>query len=198
MLKWFLRKGQNARVAMCTKTLLWELEAAEQVKRAKFLALAHVTVHQFLDDIDISFDVFDKPLDYKRDDLMSFFENLEDVRIFAESQRDQLSKSLGAAFPDFAREHATDMNRALEIWMVTIGVGIVPDRRDDVRKIWQILAESKPYLDDAIDEILKMEADAAVILGGSDTAIFSNLDVTDWKNKCEFMPSQLMKELYFT
>lgn len=197
MLKWFLKKGQNARVVMCIKALLWELEAAEPVKRAKFLALAHVILQDFLDNVGIPFDVFDKPLDYTRDDLMRFYENLEDARISAESQRDQLSKSLGESFPKFALEHAINMNRALEIWMVTIGIGIVPERRDDVRKVWLMLTQSKPYLDDAIDEILKMEAGTAAILGSMYTTFFSNLDVTEWKNKCEFIPSQLMKELYF-
>jgi len=197
MLKWFLKKGQNARVVMCIKTLLWELEAAEPAKRAKFLALAHVILQDFLDNIEIPFDVFDKPLDFSRDDLMRFFEFLEGARISAESQRDQLSKSLGESFPDFALEHAINTNRALEIWMVTIGVGIVPERRDEVRKVWQMLTQSKPYLDDAIDEILKMEADTAAILGSMHTAFFSHLDVTEWKTKCEFIPSQLMKELYF-
>lgn len=67
-----------------------------------------------------------------------------------------------------------DTRRALEIWMATIGAGITVDRRDDVRDIWKLLEQSKPYLDTAMDEILADENKT------SDMVVLSYYELPSW------------------
>ena len=80
MLGWLASKGQNSRVYMCIKEVKWELETADAVKRATVLAVAQFLRDEALSAAEISMDVLDRPLDYRRDDLMGFYEQLETIR----------------------------------------------------------------------------------------------------------------------
>lgn len=191
MRSWFIKKAQNARVTMYTKELKWELETAAPERRATILALASfLRVDAFNDDIPAT--VLDRPLDYSRGDLMRFFEMLEDIREASALKEKRLKKS-GFPLPDFAVAHFKVSNRALEVWMCTIGAGIVPDRRDDVRQIWQHLAGALSSLPTAILRLHEIEAKTAEMTGASDR-MFQGIDTNVWLDACRFVPSAFVSE----
>lgn len=195
---WFNRKLQNSRVRMTIKEVKWDLESGGERRQAKILALSSILGKEFFDDCGIPQDVVDRPLDYSSSDLIRFYEDLEDIKIGMTQQIDVIKKassSMGIMFPQFAQDHAEDTRRALEVWMVTVGVGIVVDRRDDVRDIWKMLSRSKASLDVVMDEIIAVEQKSSEMTGEQCMA-FSSISRENWKVSCEFMPAQFSKELY--
>jgi len=197
MFGWVKKKGQNSRVYMCIKELKWEIESGDIVKRAKIMAIACALGQELFSGGEIPIDVVDRPLDYSRDDLMKFYEGLENIRNSSAIQIEHLKKMMGSygmEFPSFAEDHAKLTNRALEVWMATVGAGIATERRDDVRTIWKLLFQSKPFLDEAMDAILETEQKTMAMTGRQDE-MFSNYEREYWKKACDFLPSQFSKEL---
>ncbi len=197
MFGWLKKKGQDSRIYMCIKEVKWELESGDAVVRAKILAIASVLGKDLFADVEIPIDVVDRPLDYSREDLMRFYEVLEDIRNSATVQMEHLKKSMarfGVNFPPFAESHVKLSNRALEVWMATVGAGIVTERRGDVREIWRLLVQSRPHLDMAINAIVEVEKKTMEITG-QQGGMFSAYDRTEWKKACNFVPSQFSKTL---
>lgn len=194
---WLTKKLQNSRVHMTIKEVKWDLESGGELRQAKLLALSSVLGNEFFEECDIPYDVVNRPLDYSRSDLMRFYEALEDIKIGMTQQLDELKKmssQVGMQFPKFAQDHAEDTRRALEIWMSTVGAGIVVDRRDDVRDIWKLLRQSKLSLDIVMDDILAVEQKTAEMTG-QESFTFALISREDWKHYCDFVPSQFSKEL---
>jgi len=195
---WFTQKLQNSRVHMTIKEVKWDLEMAGPPRQARLLALASVLGNDFFTECNIPEDVANRPLDYSRSDLMRFYEDLEDIKIGMTRQlehtKKMVPKIMGMEFPKFAEDHVNDTRRALEIWMATIGAGITVDRRDDVRDIWKLLGQSKPHLDTAMDKILADENKTSD-LTSENARVFSLLARQDWRDYCNFVPSQFSKEL---
>lgn len=182
---------------MCINFLLWELEAETTLYRAKILAISQILGRQLFNDESISPDLVDRPLDYARDELMARYEILEATRNNSIMQESQIKKSLskfGVELPNFAIEHTKQCNRALEVWMATIGAGITTKKLDAVRNIWKNLSESILLLDKAIAEI--KETERAIIEIASTTTdnegIFTNLDQDAWKIACNYIPAQFV------
>jgi hypothetical protein len=197
MFGWLKKKGQDSRVYMCIKEVKWELESGAPTKRAKILAIASVSGKEFFDSGDIPISVVDRPLDYSREDLMRFYEVLEDIRnnnTLQISHTKKMMRKFGMEFPTFAEEHAKLTGRSLEVWMATVGAGIAIDRRDDVREIWNLLTQSKPSLDEAMDEIVETE-NKTMEMTGQEEGMFSGYDREEWKMACNFLPAQFSKEL---
>lgn len=197
MAGWLINKMQDSRIYACIKEVMWDLQTSDQVRKAKILAVASVLRHEFTSSGDIPLAIFDKPLDYSREDLMKFYGILEDIRNMNTVQLEQLKKgmqSMGTVLPEFAEKHIRLTGRALEVWMCTLGVGIATGRRDNVREIWRQLSQSKPHLDQAFAEIVQTELTNDK-LTGSNTALFSTLDAREWKQWCDFSPSQFKKKL---
>ncbi len=116
MFGWFQKKGENARVYMSTKEVTWEIDGAEQLYRAKILAIASALRDTMFEDGELPSEVLDRPLDFSRAELMQVYGILEDIRNNARSQLEQLKKvapSVGMEIPEFALEHMKDSNRAL-------------------------------------------------------------------------------------
>lgn len=152
---------------------------------------------EFFDSDDIPIDVVDRPLDDSRDDLMKFYESLEDIRnnhTLQIAHTKKMMRQMGVALPKFAEEHAKQTNRSLEIWMATVGAGIAFGRRDDVREIWKLLIRSKLSLDEAMDEIVTTE-NKTIEMTGQEGSMFSDYDREEWKVACNFLPAQFSKEL---
>lgn len=195
MFGWVKKKGQDSRVYMCIKAVKWELESGDSIKRAKILAIASLLAKDFFDSCDIPIDVVDRPLDYSRENLMRFFEVMEDIKNSNTLQIAHTKKMmgrLGVEFPAFSEEHAKLTGRSLEVWMATVGAGIAVDRRDDVREIWSLLTLSKPSLDKAMDEIVETE-NQTMAMTGQENGIFSEYDREEWKAACNYLPAQFSK-----
>lgn len=198
MFDWLKKKGQDSRVYMCIKEVKWELESADQIKRARILATTSALGSRFFSGEVIPIDVVNRPLDYSRENLMQFYEILEDIRNDNSTKLAKTKKIMGnfeMEFPAYAEDHAKTAGRAIEVWMSTVGAGIAPDRRDDVRTIWRLLVQSKPFLDTAMDEILLTEKRIFEMAEQQSDGIFINYDRQEWRNACNFVPSQFVKEL---
>lgn len=197
MLEWLMKKGQNSRVLMCIKEVKWELEAADPTRRAAILIVAQSLRTSALSEDAIPASVFDRPLDYSRDDLMRFYGILEDIRNMGTAQLEQNQRGLrrlGIEMPEFAVRHAKDTNKALEIWMCTLGAGICPDRRDDVRVVWRLLADARSHLAEGAAHLKKVERMTSDATGES----ASMMDVPAWaelQQLCAFVPSSFTSQL---
>jgi hypothetical protein len=197
MFGWLQKKSENARVHMCVKELKWDLESASPLRRAKILAMA-----QFLRtgyrEIPSFEDALENPLDYPREQMALIYTEMENVRNSARVQLSQLKKGfarMGVQPPEEMEDHVLLTNRAIEVWMTLFGCGLAPDVRDDVRKIWEYMSNSKNVLKEAILDLREMSARQAEFTG-EDT--FETAAPTDkeWLALCEFFPKQFKKNLF--
>ena len=183
---------QDARVHLCIKEMKQELDANEPLQRAQVLAMSSLLGTELFESGQIPIDVMDRPMDYCREELLHFYELLEDRSnnhfdlIF---QTKNMMGELGMQLPAFAEVHARDIGRSLNIWMATLGAGIAPDLEDDVREIWTLLVQSKENLDQAMDNILDTES-KAMKLSEPQKRWFSDADRSTWKIACHFRPTQ--------
>ena len=190
MLGWLGRKNQDARVFMCIKEIKMVLDAEKPVGRAKILAMAQLLRLSIFHEAGIE-GAIDRPLDYSRDELMKLYSGLETVRNNSVVQMNALKKNMqnfGMELPDFSVEHAKITSRGLEVWMCTLGAGIAPNRRDDVRSIWMMLSGSLRDAPEAIANIRAVEQQTSDMTGSGQMFALSD---DEWLELCRYIPSQL-------
>jgi hypothetical protein len=212
---WLIAKTQNSRVFVCVKDVKFVLENADQTRRAVILALASWFRMTTLADEHNALQWLDRPLDYGRDELIRFYGVLEDVRNLSivEFKAAQRSVREGAAasrrnlgsigmrfegpteIPEFSVKHAKNVQRSVEIWMCTLGAGIVPGRRDDVCLIWSYLVGSMSSLPVAIQELRSIERRTAEMTGMPNTEMFGDITTEQWVEFCRYAPSSFANVL---
>ncbi len=188
MLQWIGKKGEDARVYMCIKEIKGELGVADGVQRATILAMVQLLRQSMFIDTGTE-GIVDRPLDYSRRELMQFYGGLENIRNQAAIELQNTKANmlrLGMTLPQFAIDHAKNTARGLEVWMCTLGAGICPNRREDVREIWSHLAGSSDHLPVAIHNIKDVERKTGEMTGAG--PIFS-LSYSEWFGLCEYVPS---------
>ena len=197
MVGWLAKKAQNSRVYMCIKEVKWTLESADAIQRAMILALAQLLRGQMVKESNFPLQVLNRPLDYDRDELMQAYDGFEDIR----NQNNQLLETtkknmrrFGANLPQFSIDHAVNVGKSVEFWMSTLGAGVCPERRDDVREIWSYLASSYSHLPEAIVALRKVEELTAEMTGSEDYEMFDLID-EDWLRFCRFFPEAFSREL---
>ena len=199
MFGWLKKKGQDSRVQMCIKEVRLALEMMDSVKRAKVLAIASLLRNEFFSTGQFPKGVVDRPLEYSREDLMRVYYALEDIRNGQKIEMARIKQLVGKSgmeYPAFAEELWKMCVRGFEVWMATVGAGIVADRRDDVREIWKLLIQSKPLLDKAMNAIVATEQEIIASLG-QEGEMFSNCTREEWKVACDFLPSEFSKDQGF-
>lgn len=188
MLQWIDKKGEDARVYMCIKEIKGELGVADGVQRATIMAMAQLLRQSMFNDTGTE-GVADRPLDYSRSELMQFYGGLESIRNQSAVEIERTKANmlrLGMTLPQFAIDHAKNTSRGLEIWMCTLGAGICPNRREDVRDIWSYLTGSLDYIAVAITNIKEIERRTCEMTGAG--PIFG-LSYSEWFGLCEYVPS---------
>jgi hypothetical protein len=191
MFGWLREKNENARVYMCTKEVLWDLDAADPMKRARILAMTSLFRKMILVDGNIPPMILNNPLLFSRKDLMKVYIVLEDARNLMQFQFDTTKKnmqSLGLELPAFSIEHFKNTRRSFEVWMVVLGAGIKPDLRDQARLLWNHLETSRENLPKAVTQLFEI-SNKTKELTGSDDSIFSDISSEDWLDICEFQPA---------
>lgn len=185
---------------MCVKEVKWDIETADHSRRGMLLAIATALRLNALENSGIPRSVLDKPLDYSRTDLLRFYSAMEDIKNLNTLQIKQTQKNMertGMELPNFSVEHAKLTGRGLEVWMCTVGAGIVTERRDDVREIWNMLVDSLANVETAIVELREFEQKTAMMTGIPSEGMFQDIDTDEWVEECRFFPSQFSKSLNF-
>lgn len=142
MLSWLAKKGENARVHMCTKEVLWDLEKMSGPIRARVrINTALWLRHLAHSGLDLS--AVHDPLNVPRAVLVEKYNLLEDMRNEGKLQNEHVERQrrrlgMPAVPPEEDEGHV--MLRSIEMLMISLGAGIVPDRRDDVLAAWRLLA----------------------------------------------------------
>lgn len=173
-------------------------------KRAQILALAQVFWAQIAKEKDYSPDLLHwvKPLDYSRVELMGTYELLEKIRNHAKAQAAAAKKAMrgyGGHLPQYAIDLTDSPFRSAEVWMCTVGAGIVPSVGDDVAKIWSYLMGAFAQLEEAIQEIRQFEELTTRLTGRYDQEVFSLIDTDDWIAMCAMIvPDSFVQKLKLT
>jgi hypothetical protein len=195
MLRWLATRGENARVYMCIKEVKWDLETADTPRRAMLLANAQRFRLEMLDEdkAGLAPSYFDLSRSHSRADLFKIYEVFETIRNNMNYQYEQIQKRLariGVMLPAYAVEHSKNINRGLEVRMCTLGSGIVPDRHDDVRKIWMMLSEGLPLVPEAIRRLQEIAESMATFTGASNpTDMFDEQTIPKLLAAADFVPS---------
>ena len=192
MFSWLVKKEKNARIAMCTKEVKWEIEALDRQERAEILALAQYLRFEILQSAGIEQTVLDNPLGYTRESLTRHFETMERIRDLARKElrvSRRVMRRSGDTLPDFSVKHIQNILSALELWMCTVGAGIVPDKKHEVDYIWCVMAGSQDCLEQAISSMRKVESQASSLSGVPHDGMFGRISNDEWLRLCNFMPS---------
>lgn len=147
-------------------------------------------------EADLDLDVLDRPFDFDRDSLMAEYEMLEIARngmvsLFEANKKESL-RLYGRDLMKRITEHNRLTRRSIEVWMCSLGVAIVPDRRDDVRQIWSYLTNSRDKLDEAIQQIEKLDDEVALASPLGDSFL-PHMSEGEWRELCDDMPSYFAK-----
>ena len=198
MFDWLAKKGENSRVYMCIKDLKWDLEARSPVNRAKVLAMSAIYREMFVEELGFSSNLFDNPFDYSRADLSKFYNVVETIRNSAThslGQSQTMFKNFGAKMPQFLIQHVKTTNKAFEVWMGTIGVGLAAERRDEMRVVWSLLSGSSFELPNAMAELKKNELDTLRLFESNDRGVFADLNSEEWARSCDYTPKVFIGSL---
>ncbi|WP_147276021.1 hypothetical protein [Pelagibacterium lacus] len=184
--------SESARVAICVKDLKSHLETEQPLERSKILAMAHIFRRDLFGPDVAPMEMLDRPFSFDRQTAASVYGVLEQLRNTNLRQMESTRKSLARMdmpLPDFILSHVRTSARALEVWMVTVGVGISPDMRADVRAIWGHLEGASPVLPVAF-AALRAFADAnEEVTGIRGKALFNSLDDGLWAEACRYIPA---------
>jgi hypothetical protein len=89
--------------------------------------------------------------------------------------------------PQFAVEHSKINTRGVEVWMCTVGAGISPHLRDDVRLIWTYLESSRGHVELAIRNLRDVEKRMCELTGA--VGPFLPIPDEEWKDLCDYVPA---------
>ncbi len=183
---------------MLIKEFRWDLEASDELRRARILILGQIIRATSFGLIPSFQDMLNRPLDYSRKELVEIYEGLEGTRNQNTLHLAQLQKFFsqrGIEIPKFVIDRAKDTSRGLEIWMCTIGAGISPDKRDEVREIWSLLSRAFPSLPIAMKSLVADDQKNAEIFGVQPESVWEGLSGQQIHDACMFIPSSFTKSL---
>lgn len=185
----------KSKIFMCIKDLKWAIEAMPNVDRAYILAMTTALkitmIRDLLIDLGVSEDILKYPNNYSDKELYNFYTEFEKIRNQSTTQRELTEKNLkkmGMPMPEYAKGHAIATERALEVWMCTLAIGIIDDNNGDIKKIWKMLSGSSGLIDSSIDKIIhhsdKTEEDTGIRDG-----IFDNISRDEWIRESLVLPN---------
>ena len=188
----------KSKIFMCIKDVKWTLESMPPSDRAYILAMATFTrikmIQPTLSELNLPEDILHQPIKNTESNLYTLYNVLEKLRNSSSFQRTQTEKNLknlGMPMPEYAKGHAIASERALEVWMCTIGLGITPNKKNDVIEIWKLLINTVDLIDDSIERIYEFLDKTAEDTGAMDTntvELFTSLDKKTWKEESYFTP----------
>ncbi len=194
MFGWLAKKGEDARVAMCVKELKWDLETAQPLRRAKILALAQLLRSELLSASGLPTGLIDQPFNYDRATVVQLYTTLETIRNSSALELEQskkVSARIGMPFPALVEQQSKDTRRAIEVWMISVGVGVLPSARDDARAIWALLWGEQAFLPAAMRSLRDMESELAATFGTEPTGMFSSVPDGEWLALCQYRPTMV-------
>ena len=149
---------------MAAKELKWDLESANDFRRAEILFRAHKIRVEVLESAGIPRAVMITPWKFKRDELMGIVRQLEDIIIDGErisTHAATRAASIGMNTGTFTEE-AKFQRRAHQVWIVTLGGH--ETRAEDVKQIWDLLRNSHFQLPKVIDQIEALDKGMAGLM----------------------------------
>ena len=191
MLSWLARGREDSRVYRCIKDMKAELQWASLVRRATILAMAQ-SVRVTCGEAGMA-DAFDCPLDRSRETLFDIFRRVEATRAQSSVALDATRSSLRRVDVELTEmfvEHAKMTTRGVEVWMCTLGAGIIPHSREDVVLIWSYLASSFSHVEQAIRNLRSIEKRMHEATGAAG-AMLPPIADEEWKKLCTYVPSAL-------
>lgn len=148
--------------------------------------------------------VFEQPFNFSRDKLYEIFDGLNSERINASLQNKRVLKNLKTRMGRYASQVISENPeafekpnypiRALELWMCTVGGGILPERRADITTIWNLFQESLPQIEEAINQLIT-ESKANIAIFGEE-GYYDKIDPAAWRSWCDFVPKPYNTELF--
>ena len=188
----------KSKIFMCIKDVKWTLESMPPTDRAYILAMATFfrikIIETTIKELNLPESILREPNRQSENNLYSLYNVLEKVRNTNTYQRQQTEKNLknlGMPMKEYAKGHAIATERAIEVWMCTIGLGISPSKKNDVIEIWKLLINAVDLIDDSIEKIYEFLDKTAEDTGVTDyetVQMFTSLDKKTWKKESYFTP----------
>lgn len=156
---WSLR----SRAKMLMQELSWELEAADEVFRARVTLLANMLRSEIIDPDPLTRSMVDDPFEHSLEDLAAFYNEIENVRNADKVKHRQLHKFKKSmenpSQMDFFDEEQTKASqRALEIWMATVAMPIVKKNGISyAKKIWNLISVREDLILEALEKMQSLE-----------------------------------------
>jgi hypothetical protein len=191
MLRWLKERGDKARISMCIRDLLGDLGRRDQTRTALVLASAQLFRCHMVEHIHGAEAMINRPADFSHYRLMLLYCRLEDQRNQLErglARTKRNARSLGYSLPVFFEEHVRNTMRGLEVWMASVGVGVLPDRRIELFGMWQQFKISRPALPAAIEVMRTLEEELCRTAPAMDYEMFGGISDADWLACCDFTP----------
>ena len=188
----------KSKIFMCIKDLKWTLESMPPTDRAYILAMATFyrikNIEITIKELNLPESILREPTRQSENNLYSLYNILEVLRNTTTHQRQQTEKNLknlGMPMKEYAKGHVIATERAIEVWMCTVGLGISPNKKNDVIEIWKLLINTVDLIDDSIEKIYEFLDRMTEDTGVNDyetVEMFTSLDKKIWKEESYFTP----------
>jgi hypothetical protein len=162
---WAADKLRSAYVWMAVKELRWDLDEADDFRRAEILVYAHKMRIEVLEASGIPREVMATPRKFPREYLMSIASQLQDTiydggKISRRAMN--YAKSLGMDAKLTSQQEKLQ-RRALQVWVATLGGNA--NSAGDIERIWELLRSSRHQVPRVVD---RNEALDKAMIGGLD------------------------------
>lgn len=200
---WLSNKMLSGRVSLHVGLMKTDLQSLPPAKLAVIYAETQIWRDRFqgtsrqllqsIGDTPVPMGMLDNPSMYGRGELVRGYEILEDMRNQGLSMQKQMEKNFrkqtGIPMQPDELEILTLHRRGLEVLMCVVGVGLRPDKVDDLKAIWRLLMQPRDILIGAFETLRARERMLLNSgLGGSEI-VYAHIDDDEWLEACEFVPS---------
>lgn len=193
LLGWYKRKCENARIVLCVNSLNQAFKSYNDERLGIILVLAQMLRSKVFNE-----EGFNKALNCpdgaSRIELLNYYEVLEKLRLRTFSQAKSNNEPLqrmGLGFPPPIIEHTENTCHAIQLWMATLGVGLVPRKSAEMHMVWTKASTLIPYTRQSIAKLRVLEKLFQKTVK-NDAPLFE-VDDLEWEHSCYFVPVRFTK-----
>lgn len=138
-----------------------------------------------------SLPVFEAPCDNSKNACTSLYQGLLLLQQKNHTAHQKIESLIKSGFKPHLynayQHHAQMLNDSIELWMVTVAIGINSELYQEIEDVWQKFAVDKTYYLQAIDNIKAFEHQLSMATK-QQASLCESLDNEQWLELCLFRP----------
>lgn len=193
MFGWYKRKCEDARVILCVNSLCKIFREYDDERLGIILALAQMLRFKVLNEDGFN-NALNCPEGASRFELLGYYEVLEKLRLrtfFQAKSNNKHLEQMGRGFPSPIIEHTENTCHAIQLWMASLGVGLVPKKGEAMQVVWIKASKLIPLTRPSVTKLRVLEKLFQKTVKNK-SPLFEVEDL-EWERSCYFIPVRFTK-----